>query len=366
LTQAAATAWRVGPSEGLDAVAFLGALSGGSIYVQEYPDETREFAARLPAEAVSDLQSLRSEAEKGGFGLLWPTLANVLSAARTDSLDDIVDSLESLEARILPGYRASPFWKEVAWAWLVDRAPRVRAMLAAMAEAGFQDYWRALALDGLASRAEELKRQLVSFDVVSWLCKLTGLEIRPEIEIALLHFCRPHGVRIQGQRFIQSPDFDLTTTVRIAAHELLHPPIDMNGPVARAALETLGSDLLMQRIVADHNPAFGYTTLDGLLNEDLCQALDQLIVEQLSVARSPADRWLAADEGMHVLAAGIYGMLRADRWTRSGGSIEQWLARATSDGRLDPKVLHPVAARVLERPVDQLWPVLDSAESGVG
>ena len=70
-----------------------------------------------------------------------------------------------------------------------------------------------------------------------------------------------------------------------------------------------------------------------------------------------ADRWRKADDGMHVIAAGLYGLLRQDRWVEQGGSIERWLAGAVRDGRLAPAVFHPVAARVLEQPVDALWPV---------
>ena len=93
------------------------------------------------------------------------------------------------------------------------------------------------------------------------------------------------------------------------------------------------------------------------MDEDLAQALDQLISEALGVARNPADRWRRSDDGMHVIAAGLYGLLRQNRWTERGGSIEQWLAQAVRQGRLEPAVFHPVAARVLERPVKALWPL---------
>jgi hypothetical protein len=49
--------------------------------------------------------------------------------------------------------------------------------------------------------------------------------------------------------------------------------------------------------------------------------------------------------------------LRQDKWIETGGSIEAWLADAARRGRLAPKVLHPAAARVLERPLDGLWPL---------
>ena len=94
-----------------------------------------------------------------------------------------------------------------------------------------------------------------------------------------------------------------------------------------------------------------------MLNEDMAQALDQLISEALGVARNPADRWRKADDGIHVLAGAIYGMLRQDRWIESGGSIEAWLAEAVRAGRFDPPRLHAVAAAVLKRPVGALWPL---------
>ena len=82
-----------------------------------------------------------------------------------------------------------------------------------------------------------------------------------------------------------------------------------------------------------------------------------MISEQLGFGRNPADRWRKADDGMHVLAAGLYGLLRADNWHEQGGDLEAWIEMAASKGRLAPSVLHPIAARVLERPATKLWPL---------
>ena len=122
-------------------------------------------------------------------------------------------------------------------------------------------------------------------------------------------------------------------------------------------MNVLGRDELIMRIVKEHDPKWGYTTLEGILNEDICQALDQLISEELGVARNPADRWRKADDGIHVLAAAFYGMLRQDRWIHDGGSIESWLQQAATSGRLSPPALHAMAAKILERSPATLWPV---------
>lgn len=351
------TRWDVGTSEGLDAIAFTGALSGGDLYLQHYSKEAGEFGGRLPAAIRDDLAALRKEADSSGFGLLWPSLANMMSGTDVTTLDAVLVALARPEARIRPALEKSEYWDDKDWRWFTAAAPRLSAVFAAMREAGFAAYRSQLVGATLDARAAELERALSDYDVIRWQQKLSGRTFDPTIHIVLLHFSKPHGVRVQGQRFLQAVDYNLTTTLRIAAHELLHPPFDMEGPVARAAMAVLAKDELITRIVRDHDPRWGYTTLEGYLNEDVAQALDQMISEALGFARNPADRWTRNDDGIHVLAAGLYGLLRDDRWHESGGSIEQWIGRATSDGRLAPKTLHSAAARVLNRAPDRLWPV---------
>lgn len=350
------TRWRVRSSEALDAIAFLGPLSGRSIYRDHYLSDAEAFAPKLPEPIRSDVPRLWEEADKSGFGLFWPALASVVSGAGADTLDQLIDVLAAPETRIRPSFQASRYWDEKDWTWFAGQAPRIRAVLVAMRDAGFVAF-RQQHVAELASQVRDTARALAGYDVILWQEKLTGRTFDPAIEVILLRWSKPHGVKVQGQTFLQSSDYNTATTVRIAAHEMLHPPVAMDGPAARAAMAVLERDPLMMRIVREHDPKWGYTTLEGLLDEDLAEALDQLISEALGVARNPADRWRKADDGMHVLAAGLYGLLRQDKWTETGGSIEAWLDRAVKAGRLAPANFHAVAARVLERPVDRLWPL---------
>ena len=235
-------------------------------------------------------------------------------------------------------------------------APRLKRLFEAMQAAGFTAF-RDERAGAVTRRIAELDRDLADYDVIRLHEKLTGRDFDPLIEVVLLQFCKPHGIKVQGQTFLQAADWNTPITVRNAAHEMLHPPVRMDGAAAQAALAVLAKDPLIPRVVADHDPKWGYTTLEGLLNEDMAQALDQLISEALGVARNPADRWRKADDGIHVLAGAIYGMLRHDRWIETGGSIEAWLAGAVRAGRFGPARLHAVAAQVLERPINALWPL---------
>ena len=350
-------------SEGLDAISFLGPLSGRSLYTEPYAEELARFEPRVPPEVRADVPKLWDEAEKADFGLLAPGLDVIFSSGHNgDTLDAVLAGLDAPEQKLLAPYRASPYFETASWSWFQGARPRLITVFRAMRTAGFVRFRAERAGKALGERVAGVQRDLDGFDVVKWQEKLTGRTFDPTINIVLLLFCKPHGIKVLGQTFLQAYDYDIPTTVRIAAHEMLHPPVPMDGPTAKAALDVLSKDPLMTRIVKEHDPRWGYTTLEGLLNEDLCEALDQLISEALGVARNPADRWRKADDGIHVLAAAFYGYLREDRWVEHGGNIETWLGQAVSSGHLGPERLHATAARVLERPATQLWPL--AAEPG--
>ncbi|MGQ2934616.1 MAG: hypothetical protein ACT6QT_10755 [Sphingopyxis sp.] len=350
------TQWKVRASEGFDALAFLGPLAGGELYLPYYQADVDAFAPRLSAAARAEIPSLSREANDAGFGLLGPVLSLVFSGGDDSSLGALIAAAAAPETRLLPAYRASSHWNEKDWAWFAAHAPRVKAVLEAMQGAGFAAF-RAERIAALEGRIIQLQADLGAYDVIRLHEKLTGRTFDPEIEVVLLQFCKPHGIKVQGQTFLQAADWNTAITVRNAGHEMLHPPVVMDGPAAKAALAILAKDPLIPRVVGDHDPKWGYTTLEGLLNEDLAQALDQLIAEELGVARNPSDRWRKSDDGIHILAGAFYGMLRQDKWIETGGSIETWLAGAAKTGRLAPQKLHSIAAHVLERPVDKLWPL---------
>src|SRR5688572_23787882 len=66
------TRWKVRSSEGFDAIAFLGPLSGTPLYQRYYAEDAAAFASRLPEKITKDIADLSRAANTDGFGLLAP------------------------------------------------------------------------------------------------------------------------------------------------------------------------------------------------------------------------------------------------------------------------------------------------------
>jgi hypothetical protein len=354
-TAAMRTRWKIGGSEGYDALSFLSPLSGDPFYKNFYQTEVAAFAPRLEPSALAAIAALKAQAVAEQV-LLSPFLDVVFSGSDHRDIAALVAAIDEAEQRLRPPYAASPYWSEENWRRFTRDAPQLRAILVAMDKAGFADFRRRLIAGRLEKRTAELASTLAGFDVVAEVERFTGRSLDPVVEVALLHFCKPHGIKVQGQQFLSAIDWPDRIVIRTAGHELLHPPVVREGPAWKAAMAVFAQDPLLARIVAEHDPAFGYNSLDALADEDLASALDQIIGERLGVARDPAERWTDVDGGMHILSAAFYRLMQRDGFARTGGDLDAWLLAKARQGWLAPPLLHGSAAVILKRPASRLWP----------
>ena len=348
------TRWKVRGSEGFDAICFLGPLSGKPFYARYYEKELAAFRPAFPASAQAALDTCQKAADAAG-ALLAPNLCTLFSGAPDATLDDILASVDNPEGRLFKPIKSSPYWDQDQWKGFLQLRPALRQVFQGLKDANFPAFREQYVGPQLATRIPALSARLATVDVIAEQERLLGRRLQPGIEVILLWFSKPHGIRIQGQRFLTHVEYADELVIRNADHEILHPPFPMDGPVAKAALAVLNRDPLLTRIVAEHDPSFGYNSMEGILNEDTVQALEQIVSERLGVAAPPAVRWKVSDGGMHVLAAGLYGTLKAESYDRTGGNIARWMADAAKSGKLAPDRLHAAAAQVLNTTPDRLW-----------
>ncbi|RJF93591.1 hypothetical protein D3876_04560 [Sphingomonas cavernae] len=350
------TRWNVRGSAGFDAISFLGPLSGDEFYAKHYAAEIAGFSPRLSKGTTEQIKALKDEAKASDI-MLTPFLDVIFSSGQDADIPTLIRAIDGGEMLLRKPFEASPYWDQKEWAWFMGARARLRASLVALDTAKFTDFRRDVFAATEERRLAHLRSFLGRYDVITEQERITGRAFESQIDVVVLHFCKPHGIKVLGQQFLAAADYDDNTLVFMAAHEMMHPPIPMDGHVAKKAIALIEADPLLMRAIREHNPSFGYTTPEGMFNEDLVQALDQIICERLGVARSAARRWTRADDGMHIMAAGLYGLLMRDGYPARGGNIEQWLDTAIDRGWLAPASLHASAATVMGRPADRLWPV---------
>jgi hypothetical protein len=69
------------------------------------------------------------------------------------------------------------------------------------------------------------------------------------------------------------------------------------------------------------------------------------------------EQWNDGGGGIHILSAGIYGMMKPTGCAATGGRLERQLHRTVGGGWLEPPWLHGAAALVLGRAGSRLWAV---------
>jgi hypothetical protein len=228
--------------------------------------------------------------------------------------------------------------------------------LLALRDAGFVSYWRQIAVPKLELRVDATREYLQRFDIIPEQERLLGHALDPDIDVLLLFFSQPYGIRVTGQRYASHYSYPMDVQLLTAAHEMFHPPFDRGDMSIYESLEELRSDPWMLSIVNDHDPALGYNTFPELLDESSTQALDQIVANRMGFGLGPGARWRKADGGMHMLAAAIYQMLREDGFDRSGGSYSEWLVAAIERGMFTPDEVRRRAALIVGQDAVNRWP----------
>lgn len=349
------TQWRVRSSEGLDALLLIGGASGDIMQAEAYPTEIAWAREHIGADGLAALalldQRLRADAGK----LTGPTLVSIFSRSSSDTLADVIAAAEDPDRYLRPALQADSDWNEQEYN---DGRPifaAVAVALRGLQAAGFGQ-WREQT-EGAHIRAgiTAVEAAVAGHDVIAENQRFFARRLDPEIEIVVLAFCKPYGIRISGQRFITHYSWDAGVQLRTAAHEIFHPPFDENDWRISARVAQLRADPWMNAIVTTHDARFGYNSFEGILNEDSTQALDQIVAERMGVARNPRERWRSADGGMHLLAAALYQAMKEDGFDRRGGPYQEWLISALDRGLLTPSEVRRRAALVVGRDAVERW-----------
>lgn len=336
----AETRWRIEHAAKYDAACLIGILAGDPFYTRYYEDELAELRSIL-SDRTLEAAAEGYEVFRDARVLAGPWLALAWSAVDGDALEDAIAATARPQA-MRERLRATDYWDAREWAVFERARPSLLRMLRGLEDADFADWWRQAAEKPSRKKARALAPQLENVDVVPLIEKAVGRDL-PSNDVTLIaaRLCRPHGIRITGARFlldIVDSRNPLPIAVATAVHEMVHPPFDPGDERIARLVQVLRQDGFVYGRWQQHDPAFGYNTFEGYVDENVTKAVDQVIGERVGMTfmDDPVQRWIDNDEGMHVLAAAVYELMKKERFLDGSEDATAFLDRMVREGKLAP------------------------------
>ncbi|PTL76025.1 hypothetical protein [Vitiosangium sp. GDMCC 1.1324] len=343
--QAPRTHWTLEPSQAFDALAVVNLLRDDPFYVTRYPEAARRFSERLGPTERRALEHLTQRLKVQAGEVVPAKLMLVFSTAQVATLEDLVRTVEDDAAwgRLRQAYLATSYGEGEDFSEMNDVREDLRVLLRYLRDIGFAQTWTQEDLPALQRFIEESQPRLSAYDVIALDEEVLGRRLPTEgITAYVLRYAKPHGIRVAGWRFVTDVTYPLEVTVKTALHELLHPPFTRTGEL-HTGLSAMERDPFFQRLVKEHDPAFGYTTPEGLTEEDCAEAIDVFNAERLGLLRTKTGESLTGaqffarhDDGIHVVAFILYQELRRVRDWSTWKGYEDFLLGLLRDGRLAP------------------------------
>lgn len=320
------TQWQIEPEFKYDVLCFIGILVGDPFYLSYYQAEYDEFAPLLTEEVQQALAHVK-EVIKGSGNIVSATLCWIFSFADDSTLDALSHRLDHMDMiwERMENIRSESVGENRSL--IAQTHADLHCIFQFLQDINFYHYWESRIQPQVFAHIREIEPKLPHYDIMPVVEAALGKSFAGQpVLINPLYYIKPHGMAMTGKRVLSGIAYPFDVVMRIAIHELMHPPCDFSGDSElKAAISYLRNDLFFMDKVENHNPDFGYNSFEGLVEEDIVQALDQVISEKFSVAENAADRWRESDDGMHVLAVALYAHLKHANFIVCGDNIRNVL-----------------------------------------
>jgi hypothetical protein len=331
------TDWQMEPSFKFDVLCFLNTATGDNYYLNYYQDEYDRFEPKLTPAAKEALANLKRKIKDEEGGIISAFLTLYFSANEDETLEDMIKTVENSEV-MQTNLRKTPYYSEDDWQIYESVREDLKTIFLFLNDIQFYSYWEENILPKVKEKITEIEKELPKYNVINQQESHLGFALPSnKITVYMLYYSQPHGIKITGTRFLTDVAWPFEIVLRNAVHEMMHPPYDLpNDPELGEALSLLKEDEFLMDKVLNHNPAYGYNSFEGFIEEDCVQALEQIINEKLEIEREAHQRWKESDEGMHVFAVALYNVMKEENYNERGELFQDFLVRMIQSGKLQP------------------------------
>ncbi len=328
------TKWNIKPSFKFDLLCLLNTLTADPYYLKYYQEEYDYFKDKLTPEAVSALSELKRKLKDENGQIISAYLCLHFSVYEEESLDDMIAWLDR-ENEIKERFKQTPYYSEDSWEIFAQTLPELKIIFPILKEIDFTGYWEKNILPKVTEKITDLENTMGQNDVIKEVESYLGKKLDSEtITVYVLYYSQPHGIKITGTRFLTDAAWNHKIVLNTAIHEMMHPPFDWDDPELKAADEKLKQDPFLINAFENRDMSSGYTSLDGLIEENCVKSMDQQISEQFGISNGPGNKWKDLDGGMHVLAPVLYIVMQKDNYPVEGKTFQSYFVEIINNGRL--------------------------------
>ena len=330
----ATTDWDVRPSLKFDTLCALNVLSSDPYYLEYYRADYERLAKQFKPEELAAFANLKRRIKDQNGGIISAQLALYFSALDAETIQEMIKVVEDSSA-MKRNLKATPYYDEEQWKVYEDSRPDLKAALQALQRIGFEKDWKQNALPVVEKARAAIIAELPRYNIVPVIEAKLGKPLASNrITVYLLYYSEPHGIKITGTRFLTHYSYPFRIVLRNAIHEMMHPPYDLvHDAELRKDIDSLRGDPYLMNKVEHHDPSFGYNTLDGLVEEDSVQVLEEVIAEHFGAGHDSRAYWREQDGGIHVFAVALYSLMQEQHFAEGTEPFPAFLKRMFREGK---------------------------------
>ena len=290
------TKWALSPSIKYDAFCLINTLMGEQFYINYYPRVFKHYDSLLTPVARNSLNELRQYKNKRGI-ILSAFLCNIFYQLPDSSLAEVLQKINDKS-------RMKKLLTSDNYAAVSDIQKELSTVLEFLLENGFEKNYNREVIPAINTRITVLLPLVNKYNIVYNIEKTVGLPLSTDsIRFYLMRYSSPHGISINNTTFLSEYTYDVSITLKVAIHEMMHPYFNSFPSDVKKAIKGLKKDSLIYNAFLNHDKSFGYNDFEGYIAESCVRALEQVISSQLGLGTGENNHWKTEDKGMHVFGA---------------------------------------------------------------
>lgn len=284
-------------SYNMDLLNFFNVLTGNDFYTKYHMEAYAKYKDILSEEAKNNIKAM---AEINSSAMLGPIMCLVISAVPDFNSRKLQEILADKE-QIKHYFSNSVYFDEEEWNTKEKLIDLVILVVNELEERGFYKYWIEERLPKINECMNELKEFALQYNLQEEIESMLGITGNMEdITLYLCSFASPHGMKICGNNYISDYTFPMETTLLVAVHEMFHPPYDSKN--LKNELNMIAEEPFFKKVFETKDPRFGYTEIDGFIEENVVEAMGLFVGEKLGLVKDTTEYLKNHDEGSHVLS----------------------------------------------------------------